>query len=44
MLVPSNPSKNKFFVIVVKNYTEADFKVSRSYPILIGFFYLVPNI
>ena len=28
MLVPSLPSRNKFFVIAVKSYTEADFKVS----------------
>ena len=27
MLVPSHPSRNKFLVIVVKIYTEADFKV-----------------
>ena len=27
-LVPSLPSRNKFLVIAVKNYTEADFKVS----------------
>ena len=28
MLVPSLPSRNNFLVIVVKSYTEADFKVS----------------
>ena len=27
-LVPNLPSRNKFLVIAVKNYTEADFKVS----------------
>ena len=27
MQVPSHPSRNKFLVIVVKIYTEADFKV-----------------
>ena len=28
MLVPSLPSRNKFLVKAVKNYTEADFKSS----------------
>ena len=28
MLVPSLPYRNKFLIIAVKNYTEADFKVS----------------
>ena len=28
MLLPSFPSRNKFLVIAVKIYTEADFKVS----------------
>ena len=36
MLVASQLSRNKFLVIVVKIYTEADFKVSC--PILLNFF------
>ena len=38
MLEPSLPSRNKFFVIAVKNYTSTDFKVSWSCPILLDFF------
>ena len=30
MLVPSLPSRNKLLIIAVKNYREADFKVSYS--------------
>ena len=37
MLVASQLSRNKFLVIVVKIYTEADFKVSPC-PILLHFF------
>ena len=38
MLVVSQVSRNKFLVIVVKIYTEADFKVSWYCPILLDFF------
>ena len=38
MLVASQLSRNKFLVIVVKIYTEADFKVSWYCPILLDFF------
>ena len=38
MLVVSQLSRNKFLVIVVKIYTEADFKVSWYCPILLDFF------
>ena len=38
MLVVSQISRNKFLVIVVKIYTEADFKVSWYCPILLDFF------
>ena len=37
MLVVSQISRNKFLVIVVKIYTEADFKVSWYCPILLDF-------
>ena len=37
-------SRNNFLVIVVKIYTEADFKVSWNYPTLLDYFYLLPNI
>ena len=37
MLVPSLPCRNKCLVIAVKNYTEADFKVSLSCPVLLDF-------
>ena len=33
-----SPCRNKFLVIAVKNYTEADFKVSLPCPILLDFF------
>ena len=36
MLVASLPSRNKVSAIAVKNYTEADFKVSWSCPVLIS--------
>ena len=38
MLVASQLCRNKFLVIVVKIYTEADFKVSWYCPILLDFF------
>ena len=38
ILVASQLSRNKFLVIVVKIYTEADFKVSWYCPILLDFF------
>ena len=44
MLVASQLSRNKFLVIVVKIYTEADFKVSWYCPIFIDFFNSLPNI
>ena len=42
MLVASQLSRNKFLVIVVKIYTEADFKVCWSCPIFLDF--LLPKI
>ena len=44
MLVASQLSRNKFLVIVVNIYTEADFKVSWHCPFLAWFSYLLPNI
>ena len=44
MVVSSQLSRNKFLVIVVKIYTEADFKVSWYCPIFIDFFNSLPNI
>ena len=38
MLVPSLSSGNKVFVIAIKNFTEADFKVLLFGPILVDFF------
>ena len=38
MLVPGLPCRNKFSLIAVKKYTEADFKVSLSCPVLLDFF------
>ena len=38
MLVASHLSRNKFLVIVVKIYKEADFKVFWYSPILVDFF------
>ena len=42
MLVASQLSRNKFLVIIVKIYTEADFKVCWSCPIFLDF--LLPKI
>ena len=38
ILVPSPPCRKKFLVAAVKNYREADFKVSYSCPTLLDFF------
>ena len=42
--VPSFPSRNGFFVITVKNYTEAVFKGFSSCPALLIFFHSARNI
>ena len=43
-LMPSVSSRNKSLIIAVKNYTKADIKVFRSYPVLQIYLLCSPNV